>query len=99
VSKTRHTSIKPLSAALDELVGGLGIKKRLQEYDAVVYWENVVGEQIAKMTTATRITQGTLFVRVKTSTWRNELTLRKKEIMTKLNTFVGSDIVKEIKFQ
>jgi predicted nucleic acid-binding Zn ribbon protein len=98
VSKTVQTSIKPIGSALDELVKGLGIQKKLQEYDAVVYWESVVGERIAQMTTATRILQGVLYVHVKTSTWRNELTLRKKEIIDKLNIVIGIDIVKDIKF-
>jgi len=80
-------------------VNGLGIQKKLQEYDAVVYWENVVGERIAQMTTATRILQGVLFVHVKSSTWRNELTLRKKEIIDKLNSIIGIEAVKDIKFQ
>jgi predicted nucleic acid-binding Zn ribbon protein len=93
-----QTSIKLIGSALDELVKGLGIQKKLQEYDAVVYWESVVGERIAQMTTATRILQGVLFVHVKTSTWRNELTLRKKEIIDKLNVVIGIDIVKDIKF-
>lgn len=93
-----QTSIKPIGSALDELVKGLGIQKKLQEYDAVVYWESVVGERIAQMTTATRILQGVLYVHVKTSTWRNELTLRKKEIIDKLNIVIGIDIVKDIKF-
>jgi predicted nucleic acid-binding Zn ribbon protein len=98
VSKTSHAPIKPLGSALDELVLGLGIKKKLQEYDAVIYWETVVGKQIAAMTTATRIIQGVLFVHVKTSTWRNELTMRKKEIIAKLNTVIGMNAVKDIKF-
>ena len=62
MSKTLHTSIKPIGSAISELVNGLGIEKKLQEYDAVVYWETVVGERIAQMTTATRILQGVLFV-------------------------------------
>jgi predicted nucleic acid-binding Zn ribbon protein len=99
VSKTLRTSVRPIGSALDELVKGLGIQKKLQEYDAVVYWESVVGERIAQMTTATRILQGVLFVHVKTSTWRNELTLRKKEIIDKLNLVVGINAVKDIKFQ
>jgi predicted nucleic acid-binding Zn ribbon protein len=98
VLKTQFGSIKAIGPALDELIGGLGIKKKLQEYDAVVFWEMVVGKQISKMTTARRITQGVLFVHVKTSTWRNELTLRKKEIIDKLNTAIGFDVVKDIKF-
>ena len=99
MSKTTNISIKPIGLAINELVNVLGIQKKLQEYDAVVYWEGVVGERIAQMTTATRIIQGVLFVHVKTSTWRNELTLRKKEIIDKLNNVIGIDIVKDIKFQ
>ena len=98
MSKTQHRSIKTLGLALDELVNGLGIAKKLKEYDAIIYWDSVVGKQIAKMATATRITQGVLFVHVKTSTWRNELTLRKKEIIDKLNIVVGNNTVKDIKF-
>ena len=75
------------------------MKKNFKEYDAVVYWETVVGERIAQMTTATRILQGVLFVHVKTSTWRNELMLRKKEIIDKLNIVIGNNLVKDIKFQ
>jgi predicted nucleic acid-binding Zn ribbon protein len=99
VSKTPYTSIKPIYVAIDELVKSLGIQKKLQEYDAVVYWEKAVGERIAQVTTATRIQQGILFVHVKTSTWRNELSLRKKEIINKLNGIVGVNVVKDIKFQ
>ena len=99
VLKTLRSSVKPIGSALDELVKGLGIQKKLQEYDAVVCWESVVGERIAQMTTATRILQGVLFVHVKTSTWRNELTLRKKEIIDKLNIVIGINVVKDIKFQ
>ena len=99
MSKKLNSSIKSIDSALDELVSILGIQKKLQEYDAVVYWEDVVGERIAQMTKVTRILQGVLIVHVKTSTWRNELTLRKKEIIDKLNNVIGTDVVKDIKFQ
>jgi predicted nucleic acid-binding Zn ribbon protein len=94
----QHRSIKPIGIALDELVNDLGIRKKLKEYDAIIHWDSVVGKQIAKMATATRITQGVLYVHVKTSTWRNELTLRKKEIIDRLNIVVGLNAVKDIKF-
>lgn len=99
MSKTQHTPTKTIGSAIDELVKSLGIQQKLHEYDAVVYWDEVVGERIAQMAKATRILQGVLFVQVKTSTWRNELTLRKKEIIDKLNIIIGSQVVKDIKFQ
>lgn len=97
--KTPHSAIKPINSAIDELVNNLGIRKKLREYDAVLCWENAVGEHIAKMATAIRITQGVLFVNVKTSTWRNELMLCKKDIIEKLNIAVGETVVKDIKFK
>jgi predicted nucleic acid-binding Zn ribbon protein len=99
MSKTQYASIKPIALAIDDLINSLGIKRKLQEYDAVVYWESAVGEQIAKVTRAIRILKGVLIISVKTSTWRNELTFRKREIIDKLNDAMGKEIVKDIKFQ
>jgi len=98
VSKIQQKPVKSIEIAIDELVNNLGIKNKLKELDAVVYWDSVVGKQISKMTTATRIINGVLFVNVKTSTWRNELSMRKKDIIDKLNNFIGIEIVKDIKF-
>ena len=77
---------------------GLGIRQKIVEYDAVLQWESIVGEHIAKAASAVRIVKGVLFVKVKTSTWRNELNLRKREIMTTLNSALGHEVVKDIKF-
>lgn len=89
---------RPLGETLRELVEKLGIKKKLREYEAVERWEEVVGQQIARVTSATSITKGTLFVRVKTGTWRNELTMRKGEIIQKINRALGEEIVTDIRF-
>lgn len=91
--------MKSVHAALDELIGNLGIQRKLKEYDAVLLWEELVGDHIAKATTAVRIVQGVLVVKVKTSTWRNELTLQKKMLVEKLNTAIGERVVKDIRFQ
>lgn len=97
----KHTppSIKTLGTALGELVQSLGIKNKLQEYEAVLQWDAVVGDHVAKVATPTKIFQGVLLVRVKTSTWRNELNLRKREIIDRLNNALGATVVKDIKFQ
>lgn len=93
------SSAKPIGLALDELILSLGIQPKLKEYEAVLQWETAVGEKIARVATAMRITQGTLFVKVSTGVWRYELTLRKKEIIERLNTLLGGAIVRDIKFQ
>ena len=97
--KTARSSTKPIGTALEELVQRLGIKQKLQEYEAVLQWDSVVGEHVARVATPAKIFKGVLLVRVKTSTWRNELTMRKKEIIDKLNKALGDAVVKDIKFQ
>ncbi len=98
-SSIKPVGIKPIGGALDELVRSLGIKKKLQEYEAVLQWSSVVGEHVARMSSATTISRGVMYVKVTTSTWRNELSLRKNEIILKLNAVLGEEVVKDIKFQ
>lgn len=90
---------KDIGSSIRELVDGLGIRQKIAEYDAVLQWESIVGDHIARAATAVKIVKGVLFVKVKSSTWRNELTMRKKEIIGSLNTALGGDIVKDIRFQ
>jgi len=89
----------PLGDILKGLVDDLGIASKISEYDAVLQWDSLVGEHIAKVAQAERILQGLLVVRVKTSTWRNELNMRKQEMITLLNRSLGVDVVKDIRFR
>lgn len=95
----KKPSTKSVAEALEELTSALGIDKKLQEYEAVTRWEECVGKRIAEEAMPVRITKGVLIVRVRTSTWRNELNLRKKEIINKLNTTIGTPVVVDIRFQ
>jgi predicted nucleic acid-binding Zn ribbon protein len=98
--RTRPTSrIKTIGDALDELIGSLGIQNKLREQNALEYWDKAVGDRIAEVAKPTRITKGVLFVSVKSSAWRNELSLRKAEILGKINEALQEEIVKDIKFQ
>jgi predicted nucleic acid-binding Zn ribbon protein len=98
--RTRAASrIKTLGDALDELVENLGIKQKLREQDVFAFWDQAVGERIAKVARPTRISKGTLFVSVQSGAWRNELSMRREEIVRRLNEIVNEEIVKEIKFQ
>jgi predicted nucleic acid-binding Zn ribbon protein len=97
--RRKSPSIKTLGEALQELTGELGIDKKLHEYEAITRWEECVGKRIAEEAVPVRITKGVLVVRVRTSTWRNELTLQKKDIINRLNSTIGSSIVHDIRFQ
>jgi predicted nucleic acid-binding Zn ribbon protein len=92
-------SAKSVGQAIGELAQAFGIQSKLQQYEAVNQWGAVVGTRIAEQTEAIRIEKGVLVVRVKTAVWRNELNIRKQEIIEKLNRAVKTDAVKDIRFQ
>lgn len=92
------SEIRDIKSSIQQLVDGLGIRQKIAEYDAVLQWDSIVGEHIARAATAVKIVKGVLIVKVASSTWRNELALRKKEIIGTLNNALGGEIVKDIRF-
>lgn len=90
---------KTVGQAIEELVQNFGIRAKLQQYEAVNQWASIVGPHIAKEAEAIRIEKGILIVRVRTGVWRNELNMRKQEIIDRLNQAIGNQVVKDIRFQ
>ena len=96
--RAREVSPQPISRALQELLQHLGIAGRLRQYAVLMSWESIVGEQIARVSVARKIENGILFVDVKTASWRQELVMRKPEIMEKIHRTTGKKILKDIRF-
>lgn len=87
---------QPLSALLQNELKGLGLADRLREADIWLVWPEVVGAAISSRARPLRIINGTLTVAVSSGPWMQELTFLKGMIREKLNTKLGSEVVKEI---
>ena len=76
-----------------------GLGPRLAQAQVVAEWATFVGPQVAAVTHAESVTpDGTLFVRVATSAWRNELQLMMPELMARLNAGRGAGRIKTIRW-
>ena len=76
----------PLAEALDSLIRRSGMVKRLDLAGAVAAWPDVVGPQIAAVTSPESVTpDGMLRVRVATAAWANELSLMSPRILARIN--------------
>ena len=89
-------NLEPVAALLDGALRGVGLGKRLEEYQAVEAWADVVGDVVAEHAAATTIREGTLFVDVDSSVWMQELQLLRGEIIERLNAHCGRAFVKQI---
>jgi predicted nucleic acid-binding Zn ribbon protein len=92
---------KPSSIG-DVLAGVLresGLAERVEQAAIIPEWSSLVGAQIAAVTEPTSITaDGTMFVRVTTNAWMNELSLMEPELLRALNAKTGRVPVRRIRW-
>lgn len=84
----KHRKGKPTAVgeAVRSYLAKAGLAKRLAQAQVIPDWPELVGPQIAAVTQPESVTpDGTLFVRVATSAWMNELQLMGPQIMAALN--------------
>jgi predicted nucleic acid-binding Zn ribbon protein len=92
--KTRTKRVSSLKNELNGLIKGI---KKYQK-DRFAYWEQTVGEKIAKVAVPVKNKKGVLFVKVEDAVWRFELTRRKDEILNKINEHSKKSLIKDIVF-
>jgi predicted nucleic acid-binding Zn ribbon protein len=94
---------KKPSALSDVLAGVLresGIAERVEQARLIPEWPTLVGPQIAAVTEPTSIAaDGTMFVRVTTNAWMNELSLMEPELLRALNAKPGRPAIHRIRWQ
>jgi predicted nucleic acid-binding Zn ribbon protein len=75
------------------------IGQRIAQAQVVLNWATLVGPQIAAVTQPESVApDGTMFVRVATSAWMNELQLMSPDIMARINAGRGSGRIKTIRW-
>jgi predicted nucleic acid-binding Zn ribbon protein len=62
-------------------------------------WSRVVEEKISKNTEAVKIRNRILYVNTSSSTWAQQLTFLKRQIITKFNKTAGEEAIKDIHFK
>jgi len=99
VSKPRRPKMCQAARAgdlVDKLLKGLGLDERLQQYRALIVWQEVVGPQIAARTRPIRVREGVLEVNVDQPTWMQQLQLMKPKILAQLNAELGKASIKDL---
>src|SRR5262245_8476172 len=95
----RHDSqIERLGQVPDKSLKRMGISPRLDEYGVWPNWNHIVGTTIARNAQPEKIRNGTLFVKVSSPVWMQQLQFMKEMIAEKLNQRLKGDVVKTIFF-
>jgi len=90
-------ALRPSSEIIDVIKQQLGLNEDF--LTVIKLWDNVLGS-LAKHAVITGYKKGQVFVDVSSSAHMQELILRKKELMRKINQYFGTKkVVKDIKLK
>lgn len=88
-----------ISGILDQTLKKLPCAKKIKGQQLIDVWPVIVGEHIANKSRAIYFENGMLQVWVKDSIWAQHLYFQKKQIVSKLNKAVRTNILKDIRYQ
>lgn len=92
-------SPKNAGEILEKAFGYGAVKKKVQEYAAIPYWEEIVGPEIAKVAVPEKIVRGkVLKIRVLDSVWAQELSLMKTKILDDIHRLGKGAIIEDLSF-
>jgi hypothetical protein len=94
----KNPSLERLGAVLDHSLKRFELGARLDEYGVWPIWNDVVGKTIALNAQPEKIRNGTLFVKVSSPVWMQQLQFMKEPILEKLNQRLKGEVVKTIFF-
>ncbi|MDE5783794.1 MAG: DUF721 domain-containing protein [Prevotella sp.] len=75
-----------------------GLETPLLQKRLIEAWPAVAGEAIARYTTDVRIYNQTLCVRLSVPALRADLSMRRQEFVSRLNEYVGNQVIADIRF-
>ena len=88
-----------MGSLLSGVLKKLNLDSRVREQTCLLVWEEVVGEQVSSNARPDFIRDGIMFVVTKSPVWANELTFYKSDMIARLNSKVGGNVLTDIIFK
>ncbi|MEA2015138.1 MAG: DUF721 domain-containing protein [Actinomycetota bacterium] len=91
--------IDDIGSVIRDIVKDLDMEDGLKTSRIFSRWPEIVGTEIGRKSKPRRLAGDTLYISVVNSTWANELSLMSGQLIEKINSFIGGEVVKSIKFR
>jgi predicted nucleic acid-binding Zn ribbon protein len=90
---------QPLGDVIQSVIDRLGLRSRINEARIIEAWATLAGPQVNGVTSSVWLKGNTLFVKIRSAAWRQELHLRRRDWCQRLNDELGEALVDEIVFR
>ncbi|MFB6272592.1 MAG: DUF721 domain-containing protein [Salinibacter sp.] len=90
---------RPLGEVLEEVIDDLGVQQEIDEARVIETWATVAGDKINSVTESAWMKGATLYVKITSAAWRQELHMNRRKWRDRLNGEFDADPVDEIVFR
>jgi len=92
----RRSKTITLAEAVNDYIREMNLGEKLSEVTIINSWEEIVGKAISSRTTKIFIKDHVLHIHLNSSVVRNELLMLRDALKEKLNSKVGSEVIRDI---
>ena len=93
------SNTKSLSNVMRKILKNPKLSKRLDNIKIIEIWNELIGSNLQKYVLDSKVYKGKLFIKLKSSTLRNEFAYKKSELLKQINKSFGKKIIDDIIFK
>ena len=91
----RRSDDVTIKQAVEKLLDVYRLRRKFDETSIVTAWPELIGSAIANRTQQIYIRDKKLFVRVESAVIKNELAMMRRQIIGRVNEYVGKVVIEE----
>lgn len=92
----KKTESEKVGGVIMQYLREMGLETPLNEHRLIQAWDEVLGPAVSRYTKEIRIYNQVLFVTVSSAALRNELMMRRTELVARLNAQAGAQVITQI---
>tara|TARA_Y100000746_G_C15424789_1_gene415891 strand:+ start:427 stop:723 length:297 start_codon:yes stop_codon:yes gene_type:complete len=94
-----NSNMNSLSTIMRKILKNPKLSKRLNNIKIIEIWNELIGNNLEKYVLDSKVYKGKLFIKLKSSTLRNEFTYKKSELLKQINNRFGKQVIDDIVFK
>ena len=94
--KMRRNNINTIGQVIKKLIKNKKLSKRLDAINVLDVWNNIIGKDLEKYIKSTKLIDDKLYVKLRSSIVRNEISYKKTQLIERINKKLNKDVIKDI---
>ena len=92
----RRNNTNTIGQIIKKIIRNNKLSKRLDVLNVLDVWNNIIGKDLEKYIKSTKFVDDKLYVKLRSSIVRNEMSYKKTQLIQKINKKLNKDVIKDI---